>query len=73
MPRRRNYASMLMWALLGLLAMAAAWHVVAQAYPDWHLAAPMAAGILAFNMVYWLRAYARRRGWAIESYSQGVN
>ena len=72
MPRRRIYASVLMWTALGLLAMAAAWHVVAQTYPGWHLAA-MAAGILAFNMVYWLRACARRRGWAIESYSPGVN
>ena len=72
MSRRTIYASIVMWALLGLLAMATTWWMVAQAYPDWHVVAYMAAGILAFNMVYGLRAYARRRGWAIASYSPGA-
>lgn len=69
MSRPSIYVSMGMWAVLGLLALVAAWQMVAQAYPEWHLAARVAAGILAFNMVYWLRAFARRRGWAIASYA----
>ena len=47
-----------MWAVLGLLALVAAWQMVMQACPEWHLVARAAAGILAFNMVYWLRADA---------------
>lgn len=73
MSRRKIYVSMLTWAALGLVAMAATWLMLAQAYPDWHVAAYMAAGVLAFNMVYWLRAYARKRGWAIASYAPGVS
>lgn len=69
MSRPRIYASMGMWAVLGLLALIVTWQIVAQAYPEWHLVARMAAGILAFNMVYWIRAFARRRGWAIGSYA----
>ena len=69
MSRSSIYASMVMWAALGLVALVATWQMIAQAYPEWHVATRMAAGILAFNMVYWLRAFARRRGWAISSYA----
>ena len=71
MSRSSIYMSMAMWAAFGLLALVAAWQTVAQAYPEWHLAARAAAGILAFNMVYRLRAFARSRGWAIPSYAPG--
>lgn len=71
MARSNIYASIAMWAALGLLAFFAAWQLVSQAYPEWHVAARMAAGILAFNMVYWVRAYARTRGWAMASYAPG--
>jgi hypothetical protein len=73
MSRSGVYLSMALWALLGLLALAVAWHLVALTYPDWHVAARMAGGVLAFNMVYWLRAFARRRGWAMISYAPGQN
>lgn len=69
MSRANVYVSMALWSVLGLLAMAAGWLLVAQTYPDWHIAARMAGGVLAYNMVYWLRAFARRRGWAIPSYA----
>jgi hypothetical protein len=69
MSRLRIYASMVTWAMLGLLAMILTWQIVAQTYPQWHLVARLGLGILAFNMVYWVRAFARRRGWAIASYA----
>ena len=71
MSRSSIYISIVMWAVLGLLSLVAAWQMVMLVYPEWHLAARAAAGILAFNMVYWLRAFARRRGWAIASYAPG--
>ena len=73
MLRSSIYVSMVMWAVLGLFALFAAWQMVMHAYPEWHPAARAAAGILAFNMVYWLRAFARRRGWAIASYAPQEN
>lgn len=69
MSQSNVYVSMAMWAILGLLAMLADWQLMAQAYPDWHVGARLAAGVLAFNMVYWARAFARRRGWAMPSYA----
>jgi hypothetical protein len=69
MSPRKIYISMIMWAAFGLMAMATAWLIAAQAYPEWHPAAYMAVAILAFNAVYWLRAYARKRGWAVASYA----
>ena len=71
MSRTSVYASMLMWAVLGLIAFAAGWQLLASTYPEWHIAARMAAGVLGFNMVYWFRAYARKRGWAMASYAPG--
>jgi hypothetical protein len=69
MSPRKIYSSMIMWAAFGLMTMAATWWVAAHVYPEWHPAAYMAVAILAFNTVYWLRAYARKRGWAVASYA----
>ena len=69
MSRPNIYVSMVMWAVLGLFALLVTWQMVAHVYPEWHLAARFAPGILAFNLIYWLRAFARKRGWAIASYA----
>lgn len=69
MSQRKIYASIVIWAAFGLMAMATTWTIAAQVYPEWHPAAYMTVAIVAFNAVYWLRAYARKRGWAVTTYA----
>lgn len=69
MSRTSVYMSMTLWFALGLVAMWGGWQLVAQAYPDWHVMARLAAGIIAFQMIYGLRSLAREKGWAMRSYA----
>lgn len=69
MSQRKTYASIIVWAAFGLMAMAATWIMAVHVYPEWHPAARMTVAIVAFNAVYWLRTFARKRGWAVPSYA----
>jgi hypothetical protein len=63
------WMSITLWAVAAALVAVAACFVLMTLYPSVHPGILLITAFLGVQLVYLVRAYARRRGWAIATYA----